>query len=149
MDCLFGIGCPTLIIAGSQDRLRSLEEAHEMHAAIPKAELEIIEAGHMIPLEAPRRLSAPDVATPDPPTSAPFAIETRVRTVALPVAPWPHRPIHMSGLCNVPHVPACRRNLEWPSLHEQNSSLRAEDFAVRRKVRLDFMIPVRAVWDEI
>lgn len=58
LDRLSGIACPTLIVAGRKDRLRSLEEAREMQAAIPGAGLEIIEAGHMIPMEAPEALSA-------------------------------------------------------------------------------------------
>ncbi len=51
------IGCPTLIVAGCKDRLRSLEEASEMQSAIPGAQMKIIEVGHMIPMEAPAELS--------------------------------------------------------------------------------------------
>lgn len=51
------IRCPVLVVAAAQDRLRSLEEAREMAAAIPGAVLEIVEdSGHMIPIEAPQRL---------------------------------------------------------------------------------------------
>ena len=51
------IHCPTLVVAAAQDQLRSLEEAREMAAAIPGAELAVIDdTGHMIPIEAPRRL---------------------------------------------------------------------------------------------
>lgn len=51
------IRCPTLVVAAAQDQLRSLEEAREMAAAIPGATLAVIEdTGHMIPIEAPRRL---------------------------------------------------------------------------------------------
>lgn len=51
------IRCPTLVVAAAEDRLRSLDEAREMAAAIPGARLEIIEdSGHMIPIEAPQRL---------------------------------------------------------------------------------------------
>lgn len=53
------ITCPTLIVAGSKDRLRSLDESAEMHAAIPNSRIEVVEAGHMIPIEAPAALSAP------------------------------------------------------------------------------------------
>jgi len=54
---LGAIRCPTLVVAAAQDRLRSLEEAREMAAAIPGARLEIVEdSGHMIPIEAPARL---------------------------------------------------------------------------------------------
>ena len=51
------IDCPTLIIAGSKDRLRSLEEASEMRSAIPNAQMKVVDAGHMIPMEAPAELS--------------------------------------------------------------------------------------------
>jgi len=51
------IHCPTLVVAAAQDQLRSLAEAQEMAAAIPGAELAVIDdTGHMIPIEAPRRL---------------------------------------------------------------------------------------------
>ncbi|MFE3837724.1 alpha/beta fold hydrolase [Pseudogemmobacter sonorensis] len=46
------IDCPTLIVAGARDRLRSLEEASEMMEAIPNAKMEIIETGQMIHIEA-------------------------------------------------------------------------------------------------
>lgn len=53
------IQCPTLIVAGRDDALRSLEEAEELRDAIPGAELRIIEdTGHMIPLEQPARLAS-------------------------------------------------------------------------------------------
>ncbi len=58
LERLAGIGCPTLIVAGREDRVRSLEELREMAAAIPGAETSVLEAGHMIPLEAPRALSS-------------------------------------------------------------------------------------------
>lgn len=59
IDRLQGIGCPVLIIAAGQDRLRSREEADEMHAAMPGSELVVIEdSGHMLPLEAPDALLA-------------------------------------------------------------------------------------------
>ncbi|WP_160000248.1 alpha/beta fold hydrolase [Roseomonas sp. 18066] len=51
------IGCPTLVVAGRQDRLRSLEEAAELRDGIPGASLQVVEqTGHMIPLEAPAAL---------------------------------------------------------------------------------------------
>jgi len=47
------IACPTLVVAASDDHLRSMDEARELADAIPGARLEIIEgAGHLIPLEA-------------------------------------------------------------------------------------------------
>ncbi|MCP5357625.1 MAG: alpha/beta hydrolase [Pseudomonadales bacterium] len=51
------IRCPTLIVAGRHDRLRSLEEAEELHRGIPQSTLSVLEAGHMIPLEAPAELA--------------------------------------------------------------------------------------------
>ncbi len=56
-DQLGAIGCPTLIIAAADDRLRSLEEAAELHAGIPGSALAVIpNSGHMIPLEVPTQL---------------------------------------------------------------------------------------------
>jgi pimeloyl-ACP methyl ester carboxylesterase len=50
--------CPTLMIAGRDDPLRSLEEAREMQLSITGSQLKIIEeTGHMIPLEQPKVLS--------------------------------------------------------------------------------------------
>jgi pimeloyl-ACP methyl ester carboxylesterase len=58
-DGLGAIHCPTLVIAGPQDRLRSLDEARELHDGIPGSDFSVIEgAGHMIPLEAPERMAA-------------------------------------------------------------------------------------------
>ena len=52
------IDCPTLVIASANDALRSLQEAGELSAAIPDAELQLIEdCGHMIPLEQPQALA--------------------------------------------------------------------------------------------
>ncbi|RVT90010.1 alpha/beta hydrolase [Rhodovarius crocodyli] len=52
------ITCPTLVVAGAEDRLRSLEEAQELRDGIPGATLTIVEGvGHMIPMEAPERLA--------------------------------------------------------------------------------------------
>ena len=52
------IHCPTLVIASTNDAMRSLEEAKELLAAIPNSELEVIEGcGHMIPLEQPKVLA--------------------------------------------------------------------------------------------
>lgn len=55
---LAAITCPTLIVAGSKDRLRSVEESVEMQQAIAQARLEIIDSGHMIPMEQPAALAA-------------------------------------------------------------------------------------------
>ena len=57
-DRLGEIHCPTLIVAGREDRLRSLEEAEELHAGIAGSQLVVLDAGHMIPLENPAALSA-------------------------------------------------------------------------------------------
>ncbi|WJH39340.1 alpha/beta hydrolase [Aliirhizobium terrae] len=53
---LGGIGCPTLVIAGDRDKLRSRTEAMELHEGIRGSIFEVIaNTGHMIPLEAPER----------------------------------------------------------------------------------------------
>lgn len=52
------IRCPTLVIAGDEDRLRSREEALELHEGIAGSDFVVIEkTGHMVPMEAPERLS--------------------------------------------------------------------------------------------
>ncbi|WP_373358911.1 alpha/beta fold hydrolase [Acinetobacter lactucae] len=51
------ITCPTLIISGAEDQLRSKEEAIELLDQLPHAKLEIIKnTGHMIPIEQPKIL---------------------------------------------------------------------------------------------
>lgn len=53
------IECPTLIISGAQDAIRSQEEGMELFNQIPDSNLDVIEnTGHMIPLEQPKKLSA-------------------------------------------------------------------------------------------
>jgi pimeloyl-ACP methyl ester carboxylesterase len=57
-DRLSEIRCPTLIVAGEDDELRSLDEARELHAGIAQSTLEIIaHTGHMIPMEQPAALA--------------------------------------------------------------------------------------------
>ena len=59
LDRLHGIGCPTLIVAAGQDRLRSRAESDELHAGIPGSDYVVIEeSGHMLPIEAPEALLA-------------------------------------------------------------------------------------------
>ncbi len=58
-DRLGEIACPTLIVAGGEDRVRRLEEARALHEGIPRSTLAVVPAtGHMIPLEAPEELLA-------------------------------------------------------------------------------------------
>ena len=53
------IKCPTLIISGAQDQVRSAEEATELYNQILNARLETIEhTGHMIPIEQPKILAS-------------------------------------------------------------------------------------------
>lgn len=53
------IGCPTLVVAASADRLRSVDEARELCEGIPDAELSLIKgSGHMVPIEAPHAFTA-------------------------------------------------------------------------------------------
>jgi pimeloyl-ACP methyl ester carboxylesterase len=55
---LAAIRCPTLIVAGDRDALRSWEESEELCAGISGSELVRIEnAGHMIPMEEPSALA--------------------------------------------------------------------------------------------
>lgn len=57
-DELGTITCPTLVIAGDEDRLRSREEALELHENIAGSAFVVIEkTGHMVPMEAPERLA--------------------------------------------------------------------------------------------
>lgn len=54
LDQLSAINCPTLVIAGEQDKLRTQAEAMELHEGIATSDFAVIkETGHMIPLEAP------------------------------------------------------------------------------------------------
>ncbi|WP_336009737.1 alpha/beta hydrolase [Acinetobacter calcoaceticus] len=53
------ITCPTLIISGANDQLRSNKEATELLDQLPHAKLEIIkDTGHMIPIEQPKALAS-------------------------------------------------------------------------------------------
>ncbi|MBS0529010.1 MAG: alpha/beta hydrolase [Proteobacteria bacterium] len=52
------IKCPTLVIAGENDRIRSLDEARELNDRIPNSTLRIVpQSGHMIPMEQPSELA--------------------------------------------------------------------------------------------
>ncbi|MTH76195.1 alpha/beta fold hydrolase [Paracoccus aestuariivivens] len=51
------ITCPTLVVAGEQDRLRSMAEARELAHGIPNARFASLPAGHMLPLEMPDELA--------------------------------------------------------------------------------------------
>ena len=53
-DLLAAVHCPTLVVCGRQDQLTPLALSEEMAAAIPGAELEIVEeCGHLPALERP------------------------------------------------------------------------------------------------
>ncbi|MEY9178866.1 pimeloyl-ACP methyl ester carboxylesterase [Bradyrhizobium sp. USDA 326] len=52
------IRCPTLIVAGEQDRIRNLDEALELNIGIRNSTVQIVrESGHMIPMEKPAKLA--------------------------------------------------------------------------------------------
>ena len=52
------IKCPTLVMVGRQDRWSPLAQHEEMAAAIPGAELRVIEdSGHMSPVEQPEQVT--------------------------------------------------------------------------------------------
>ncbi len=54
LNSLSQIKCPTLILAGQDDRIRSYEEAIELHKGISGSQLQVINhCGHMLPLDAP------------------------------------------------------------------------------------------------
>ena len=54
-DHLGQIACPTLVLHGEQDQMRSLEEARELAHGIPGARLAVLpHAGHMLTLEQPQ-----------------------------------------------------------------------------------------------
>lgn len=54
LDASRAIRCPTLVLAASDDRLRSLGESQELARAIPGAAMQVIgPSGHMLPLEQP------------------------------------------------------------------------------------------------
>lgn len=58
-DRLADIRCPTLVVAGAEDLLRSPDEARELADGIPGAQLAVIpHAGHLIPLEQPQALAS-------------------------------------------------------------------------------------------
>ncbi|MEH2595049.1 pimeloyl-ACP methyl ester carboxylesterase [Bradyrhizobium sp. AZCC 1577] len=58
VDRLGEIACPTLVVAAEDDELRSLDEARELHAGIPRSRLAIVPAsGHMLPMEQPAALA--------------------------------------------------------------------------------------------
>lgn len=53
------ITCPTLVIAGADDRMRTLRESQILADNITGATLQVIEnSGHMVPLEQPKALAA-------------------------------------------------------------------------------------------
>ncbi len=57
-DLLTAIECPTLVLCGRQDRLTPLENSEQMAAAIPHAQLAVVEeCGHMSPLERPAEVN--------------------------------------------------------------------------------------------
>ncbi len=57
-DELAAIGCPSLIVAGDEDRLRSRAEALELHQGLAGSSFEVVAGtGHMVPMEAPQRLA--------------------------------------------------------------------------------------------
>ncbi len=50
---------PVRILWGAEDAWLPLEQAHQLHAAIPGSELTVIpEAGHLVPLDAPATVAA-------------------------------------------------------------------------------------------
>ncbi|WP_226898487.1 alpha/beta fold hydrolase [Mangrovicoccus algicola] len=59
MDCLPGISCPVLLLAGSEDGWSPVAQHEEIAAALPCAELQVIAgAGHFLPVEKPAETAA-------------------------------------------------------------------------------------------
>lgn len=56
LDAARHLQCPVLIVGAREDTLARVDALEEMHAAIPGSRLEILDCGHMIPLEAPLAL---------------------------------------------------------------------------------------------
>ena len=57
IERLSEIKCPTLVIAGENDRIRNLDEARELNDGIPHSTLKIVpQSGHMVPMEQPSLL---------------------------------------------------------------------------------------------
>ena len=57
-DALASIQCPSLVIAGEEDRLRSRAETLELHNGLVGSSFEVVaDTGHMVPMEAPQRLA--------------------------------------------------------------------------------------------
>lgn len=53
------IGCPSLVVACRQDRLRSFAESERMARCLPNATFSVLEdCGHMAPLEKPAELAS-------------------------------------------------------------------------------------------
>ena len=53
------IACPTLVMCGRDDRITPLERSEEMAAAIPGAELVVVDhCGHIPQLECPEQATA-------------------------------------------------------------------------------------------
>ncbi len=58
-DLLPRIACPTLVCAGSEDRLRTVETHRAIAALVPGARLVVLErCGHMVAMEQPQAVTA-------------------------------------------------------------------------------------------
>ena len=58
MNLLAGITCPTLVIAGRQDAIRTVPVTEGIAKQIPNARFETIDAGHFMPTTSPGALSS-------------------------------------------------------------------------------------------
>ncbi len=52
------IRCPTLVLAGSHDLVRPSTTVAELARALPAAQFEILNGGHLLPVQSPRPLLA-------------------------------------------------------------------------------------------
>jgi len=58
IELLSSVTCPTLVIAGRQDYIRSVAVTESIARRIPGARFEIIDAGHFMPTTSPKALLA-------------------------------------------------------------------------------------------
>jgi pimeloyl-ACP methyl ester carboxylesterase len=92
MEQAAALDVPTIILAGSRDRLTTPALAERLCALIPGSRLSIVDgAGHMVPLEAPERVNREIATFAESLTttpSAPASIKTHERSLARRALDW-------------------------------------------------------------
>ncbi|MEU6534619.1 4-carboxymuconolactone decarboxylase [Streptomyces sp. NPDC047000] len=100
-----GVGVPTLVLVGSEDRVTGPAEARTLVAGIPDARLAVVPgASHLVPVEQPAAVT--DLLVQHFSTVLQPGYETMTTTgrMLIPVAA-PNRPLTPPGLSAVPAVP--------------------------------------------